>query len=461
MDEIKAKSLEGQLTGKIVGEWTIKSLISNGKSAAVFLAEGLDGEVAVKIFDTELIARYGDDTQFSRIERELELVGKSHPNLVRILGGGFDTITQNHYVVMEYLNGPNLKQCLQEVRAESIPKLVEQLASAAKFLEEQGYVHRDIKPENIAVLDDFQRAVLLDLGVLRPLSGSDLTDSEGIQAFIGTLQYSSPEFLLRQEEPTEEGWRALTFYQLGAVLHDLIMRKQLFAESSQPYARLVNAVQHETPEIQNTAIPYYLVELARVCLLKPWRTRLRLVKWMSFDEPVVEKSEGHSTKQRVTNRTVISRALSEPNSPEEDSLSFENLKLESLAFLQASARTIRSENSALPPVRILAKTPNDLAFGIQFKMSGDCALKQDLTIFFHLDIVDCAARVIALTACAYSGAYNRELIHPQSTLIFQGTYDGQATYTALEHCIYDLVDQAQDDASVDKNVEWYFPRRGL
>jgi hypothetical protein len=67
-------------------------LIDHGKSAAVFRASGRGGIVAVKIFDDELIARYGDDTQFERINRELQLIGKSHPNLVKILGGGIDAI---------------------------------------------------------------------------------------------------------------------------------------------------------------------------------------------------------------------------------------------------------------------------------------------------------------------------------------------------------------------------------
>jgi serine/threonine protein kinase len=459
MDKIKAKILEEKLTGKSVQCWTIRSLISNGKSAAVFLADGPDGQAAVKIFDSDLIARYGDDTQFARIKRERELIGQSHPNLVKILGGGFDDITKNHFIVMEYLKGPNLKECLQQIPAEHIPQLISQLASAAQFLEQLGYVHRDIKPENIIVLDDYGRAVLLDLGVLRPFSGSDLTDDEGIQAFVGTLQYSSPEFLLRQEEQTVEGYRALTFYQLGAVLHDLIMRTQLFAESAEPYGRLVNAVQHQMPEIQNTAVPYYLVELARCCLLKSWQTRLRLVKWDSFLPPKADESQGHSIKQRVTNRAVIVRAQAQPDKSVQDRLTFEAFKLEALSFFTASVRTIRSENSALPPIKVLRKTPNDMTFGVQFGKAVDSGLAQDVIIFFNLDILDSAARVIEIGACACLGPFDRTQPLPQAEQIFQGTYDGQATYAALERCIYDFIDQAQEMSQRGMLHAWLSPRR--
>jgi serine/threonine protein kinase len=457
MDRVKAKILEAQLAGKSIEQWTIRSLVSNGKSAAVFLADGPDGKAAVKIFDTELITRYGDNTQFARIERERELIGKSHPHLVKILGGGFDNISQNHFVVMEYLEGPNLKECLQEIPAERIPELITQLASAAEFLEQLGYVHRDIKPENIVVLDDYKRAVLLDLGVLRPFSGSDLTDDDGIQAFIGTLQYSSPEFLLRQEEQTVEGYRALKFYQLGAVLHDLIMRIQLFAESAEPYARLVNAVQHETPEIQNTAVPYYLVELARCCLLKGWKTRLKLLTWDSFHPPKAEESRGHSIKQRVTNRAVVVRSQAQPDHAKQQE--FEALRREALSFLMVSARTIRSENSALPPIKVLRNTPDEMAFGIQFGKATDSALFQELTILFYLDILDSAAQVIEIKACGCLGSFDRTHPSPTSEVIFQGTYDGQATYAALEACIYDLIDQAQEMSQCGTLEAWLFPRR--
>jgi serine/threonine-protein kinase RIO1 len=81
MDKVKAAELESKLSGHAVGKWTIESLIDHGKSAAVFRAHDPAGTVvALKIFDDELIAKYGDATQFARIERELQLVGRSHIN---------------------------------------------------------------------------------------------------------------------------------------------------------------------------------------------------------------------------------------------------------------------------------------------------------------------------------------------------------------------------------------------
>lgn len=70
-------------------------------------------------------------------------------------------MTSNHFIVMKFLEGPNLKSCLDNVPTENIGSLIAQLAAAAKFLEDLGYAHRDIKPENIVLLDEFSRLILL------------------------------------------------------------------------------------------------------------------------------------------------------------------------------------------------------------------------------------------------------------------------------------------------------------
>ncbi|WP_131725678.1 hypothetical protein ACTTAL_06905 [Rhodobacter capsulatus] len=110
MDRVKALEIESKLKGQTLQQWQISSLINFGKSAAVFRGKNITdgGTVAIKIFDDELIEKYGDSAQLKRIDRELELIGKSHPNMVKILGGGFDSVTGNHFIVMEFLPGKNI-----------------------------------------------------------------------------------------------------------------------------------------------------------------------------------------------------------------------------------------------------------------------------------------------------------------------------------------------------------------
>ena len=79
MDKIKAAAWEASFKGKEVAGCLVEELIDHGKSAAVFKAVRKGMPVALKIFDDEIIERYGDKTQMARIERELTLVGKKHP----------------------------------------------------------------------------------------------------------------------------------------------------------------------------------------------------------------------------------------------------------------------------------------------------------------------------------------------------------------------------------------------
>lgn len=287
MDDFQHRLLEAQLLGTSIGGWRIDSSINHGKSASVFLASRDEMNAAVKVFDPQLVHRFGEASQLQRIERELELVGLQHPNLVEILDGGKDPDRGFLFVVMEYLPWDNLATQLAAVPRVEISGLITKLAGAAKFLEDRGLCHRDIKPENIAVSSDFQKLKLLDLGVLRPLSSSSLTDSSSERSFISTLRYSSPKYQIRGEDDGPAALQALTFYQIGAVLHDLIEREPLFAEFSEPYTRLVLAVQSEPPRFSRAKeVPQSLVRLARNCLNKSDQARLQLVTWEHLLAPL-------------------------------------------------------------------------------------------------------------------------------------------------------------------------------
>jgi serine/threonine protein kinase len=293
MDSAQAKIFADSLIGTTVGGWTIDATFGNGKSAVVFSAEkdGIKG--ALKVFHPELIERYGRDVQLVRIDREKSLIGKSHPHLVKILDGGACSITEHLFVVMERLPYKNLHDARSAIPPERYGTIISQVASAARFLEDLGLAHRDIKPENIVVTDDSERAILLDLGVLLPVGLSNLTDAFR-RPFIGTLRYSSPEFLDRREQDTTEGWRAVTFYQMGAVLHDLIMQKSLFEEASDPFTILVDAVRHTSPPISGGNAN--LMHLARKALIKNPHTRLEMVKWSDFENagnPLTTSFEDH------------------------------------------------------------------------------------------------------------------------------------------------------------------------
>ncbi|RYX91909.1 MAG: hypothetical protein EOO28_24230 [Comamonadaceae bacterium] len=307
MDSAQAAALKQNLKGKFIGGWLASDGLGHGKSAVVVLATKDGVSAALKVFHPELVEQYGVAMQLERIARERSLIGAEHPNLVKIYDGGQCVETGYLYVVMELLPTKNLEECLSAIKQEHIRPLISQLASAAKFLEEKGLAHRDIKPSNIAINEQLTQLTLLDLGVVRPFGIADLTDVDQ-RPFIGTLRYSSPEFLLRQEEDTLEGWRAVSIYQIGAVLHDLLMKKPIFFENSEPYSVLVEAVLNAVPEIY--ASDSHLVQICKHSLVKNPKTRSELVGWQDFEADQLANGPALGDLKNIKARQKYARELS-------------------------------------------------------------------------------------------------------------------------------------------------------
>lgn len=274
-----------RLSGSELQGWRLGELLGNGADGVVYAAEGNSCTVAIKIFFPENLQKEEWSGARERLELQLSLKGeKHHPNLVAVIDGGELEEYSTIYLVMEYVPGKSLDKMCGEVPPEAVPQLAQQLASACQWLEERGLVHRDIKPANIVISEDFKQLTLLDLGVIHWLptdEGGRLSGDE----FVATTRYSPPEFVWRTEEAEPEGWRAVTFYQIGATLHDMIMGVPLFSGNDKPRARLYDSVRERTPEIQSAAVPAWLVEVAQACLLKDWRQRTKLLTWESFTAP--------------------------------------------------------------------------------------------------------------------------------------------------------------------------------
>lgn len=278
-----------KLTGARFRDWTLVRELGRGDSAIVYGATRDGRNAAVKIFFPEALGKHGFAEETQRLELQLKLRGKKqHPNLVEIYDGGVaEELGNTLFLSMEDVPGKTLDKVLEQVPRTSIGPLIRQLAAAAQFLEQQDLVHRDIKPANIVVSPDFSHLTLLDLGILRNISMDESGRLSG-NRFVATARYSPHEFVWRTEAESPDAWRAITFYQLGGVLHDLITKRRLFSGEDEPDARLYDAIRMSTPVIDGEECETWLPVLAKCCLVKDWRERLKLVSWESFVGPTGE-----------------------------------------------------------------------------------------------------------------------------------------------------------------------------
>ncbi|ENE4801762.1 serine/threonine protein kinase [Klebsiella aerogenes] len=343
MDKAKARQMAEGLKGREVGGWLVGKYLGSGGSALVVEGKRENQEIALKIIDPDLEAKFGPEKQEIRIGYEQKLVGRSHPHLVKIYDGGRCNVTKLLFVAMEYLPFKNLDELDEPFPRDKLIKIIDQIAQAARFLEELDICHRDIKPENIVITPDYERAILLDLGILMPINPSEAQDAGTGENFIGTIRYSPPEFVWRREQDTKEGYRAITFYQIGAVLHDLIMGRRIFDNVSGPMAKLIDSVTNQQVIIDSKDVDQRLINLARDCLQKDWQTRLRLVDWNSFGINVTHK---HDPRERI-------RALLKSGDPttvgQSNPGKMSHQKLKEIALIiRDKLRSLCVENEELP-----------------------------------------------------------------------------------------------------------------
>jgi hypothetical protein len=137
------------------------------------------------------------------------------------------------------------------------------------------------------------------------------TDHDGQLPIVATARYSPPEYLFRLLEPGPELWHALDVYQLGGLLHDLIMKRPLFDEeysrSKENRYRFAWAVATVTPEIQAMDVDQDLVFVARRALDKNWERRSKL----RLEEFLID-----ATKQRSNALATLGLSVANASAPD-------------------------------------------------------------------------------------------------------------------------------------------------
>jgi serine/threonine protein kinase/DNA-binding response OmpR family regulator len=217
-----------------IGNYDVLDRLGAGGMGAVFKARHrrMKRIVALKVLSRTMAQ---DATFLQRFQREVETIARlSHPNIVMAFDA--DEAEAGPFLVMEFVNGPDLASVVQKQGPLNVSAAVECILQAARGLEYahgQGIIHRDIKPANL-MRDASGVVKVTDLGLARfsaLAGGTGATPSGAITqagGIVGTVDYMPPEQSL---DPGGIDHRA-DIYSLGATLHYLLFAQPPYQGAS-------------------------------------------------------------------------------------------------------------------------------------------------------------------------------------------------------------------------------------
>ncbi|WP_399925820.1 serine/threonine-protein kinase [Streptomyces kanamyceticus] len=258
------------MTRKIGSRYTAHQILGRGSAGTVWLGEGPEGPVAIKLLredlasDQELVGRF--------VQERTALLSLDHPRVV----GVHDLVVDGNdlALVMDLVRGTDLRTRLDRERRmapEAAVAIVADVADGLAAAHAAGIVHRDVKPEN--VLLDMQGplgpggahpALLTDFGVAKLIDSPRRTRAAKI---IGTPDYLAPEII--EGLPPRA---AVDIYALATVLYELLAGFTPFG-GGHPGAVLRRHVTETVVPLPG--IPEELWQLLVQCLAKAPASRLR------------------------------------------------------------------------------------------------------------------------------------------------------------------------------------------
>ncbi len=210
-----AETLEvTQVAEPIFKDYPVDHLILGRYRVMKHLGKSRAG-VVYKCIDTELgmecaVKSLAPGREFSLADMDIirenfqKLMGHNDPNLVQIRDIRHEEETGELFVIMEKLDGINLREYTtrlymehERVELATIMPLLRRVAKAIDRLNElMGIPHNDIKPESIFILNDTKEVKLLDYGVTaRPPTGNTVVDGKTVEYRVPleSTDYMAPE----------------------------------------------------------------------------------------------------------------------------------------------------------------------------------------------------------------------------------------------------------------------------
>lgn len=262
--------------------------------------------VAVKILRPSLT----NDPEFlKRFRNEARNVANlGHPNIVTVYDVGSEDQTQ--YIVMEFIDGSDLKKLIRKEGALSIDTAVElaiQICAGIGFAHRAGLVHADVKPQNV-LLTSTRQVKVTDFGIAQAFTQATQT-AEREAVVWGSPHYFAPE-QARGEKPTP----ASDVYSIGIVLFEMLTGQLPYTGGNQQELAMAH-IRTDIPHVMDFAphVPESLDRIVYKVMSKEPIGRYRMADQLG---QILVNYRDRSQQNTLANPRVPTSTTPEPQAPQ-------------------------------------------------------------------------------------------------------------------------------------------------
>ncbi len=227
------KVMRGDVDGFFLGGYRLLYKIASGTFGRVYRADepATAQMVAIKVLRQRWTEKKGVIDLFFR-EARMGMTLK-HPNIVEILNVGQDPGSGHYYIVMEFVEGDNLREILKIQGKFEVARalaVLEETASGLAYAFAQGVTHRDMKLTNILMSSD-KTAKLVDFGLAQIYTSMGGVEIDKVDR---TVDYAG----LEKATGVKRGDVRSDIYFLGCVLYQLLTGHSPLAMTRSARARM-------------------------------------------------------------------------------------------------------------------------------------------------------------------------------------------------------------------------------
>jgi serine/threonine protein kinase len=256
------KLMKDDPDGYFLGGYRILYKIASGSFGRVF--RGDDPQTGTIVAIKVLRRKWSEDQHtIDLFEREGKVgMALSHPNIVQILAVSRDLGTHQYYIVMEFVEGGNLRDIMaarQNKRFEPVEAMhiLEEATAGLAHAFSHGVTHRDMKLTNILISSQ-GRAKLVDFGLAGVYGKATITDNATVDR---TVDYAG----LERATGVPQGDIRSDIYFLGCVAYEMLTGRSPLQMSRDARARMnrerfLTVAPMRTEEVNGPVSLFRLVE---------------------------------------------------------------------------------------------------------------------------------------------------------------------------------------------------------